>query len=182
MSAISFSRVVKSYGNKLVLDGFSLNIKEGEIFALAGVNGAGKTTAIKSLLKLVNISSGQISLFLSKLNRAEIGFAPEVPDMPDFFTVKELLLHALNFYSEKGDENEKFLLKRVVDLFELDSLLDLKVSELSKGNRQRVSLAASVIHKPKLVIFDEPSGGLDPFGRDLVKKAIKELKIGRAHV
>lgn len=175
MSAISFNRVVKSYGNKLVLDGFSLNIKEGEIFALAGVNGAGKTTAIKSLLKLVNISSGQISLFLSKLNRAEIGFAPEVPDMPDFFTVKELLLHALNFYSEKGDENEKFLLKRVVDLFELDSLLDLKVSELSKGNRQRVSLAASVIHKPKLVIFDEPSGGLDPFGRDLVKKAIKEL-------
>lgn len=101
MSAISFNRVVKSYGNKLVLDGFSLNIKEGEIFALAGVNGAGKTTAIKSLLKLVNISSGQISLFLSKLNRAEIGFAPEVPDMPDFFTVKELLLHALNFYSGK---------------------------------------------------------------------------------
>lgn len=175
MSAISFNKVVKSYSNKLALDSFSLNIKEGEIFALAGLNGAGKTTAIKSLLQLVNIKSGQISLFSAKLNRAEIGFAPEVPDIPDFFSVKELLLHALNFYVKKGDENEKIFLNRVVELFELSSLLDLQVSELSKGNKQRVSLAASVIHKPKLVIFDEPSGGLDPLGRDLVKKAIKDL-------
>ncbi|MDD3001950.1 MAG: ATP-binding cassette domain-containing protein, partial [Candidatus Riflebacteria bacterium] len=89
MSAISFNKVVKNYGSKLALDGFSLNIKEGEIFALAGLNGAGKTTAIKSLLQLVNIKSGQISLFSAKLNRAEIGFAPEVPDIPEFFSVKE---------------------------------------------------------------------------------------------
>ena len=181
MSAIKFTEIDKHYAqswNKKTikaLDNFSLEVNSGEIFALAGINGAGKTTAIKILLGLSKADKGSCSLFSEAVNRlpaSRIGFAPENPDLPEFLTPIELLNHSAKLAGVKPDN------RQITDLLEkldLSQAADRQISELSKGNRQRASLAAAMIHQPELLILDEPGSGLDPLGRSLVKEILKDL-------
>lgn len=175
MSALTFARANKSYKNINALNDFSLSIEKGEIFALAGINGAGKTTAIKSILGLCKIQSGSITLFDEEVKKSDIGFSPEIADLPEYLTVEETLAYAINFFEySKKEKND--LVEEALSLFSLTDIRKKIVNELSKGNKQRVSLAAATVHNPKLIILDEPASGLDPIGRNLVKQAIKKLK------
>lgn len=181
MSAIKFTEIHKHYSQgwnrKTIkaLNGFSLEVNCGEIFALAGLNGAGKTTAIKILLGLSRADDGSCSLFSQQINQlpaSRIGFAPENPDLPDFLTPFELLGHSSRLVGAKSNGEQISALLERLDLIEV---AHRQISELSKGNRQRVSLAAAMIHEPELLILDEPSSGLDPVGRSLIKDILRDL-------
>ncbi len=171
---IKFENLHKSYKTKdneiiKALDGFNLEISDNEVFALAGINGAGKTTVLKALFKLINLDNGKIEITQPN----SLGFAPEIPDLPEFFTVKEILEISCRLSGKKSYND---LINKTIELFELHTLQNKLVSTLSKGNKQRVSLASAVVYKPDIIVFDEPTSGLDPLGRKLIKSVIKELK------
>ncbi len=181
MSAVLFNNVTKRFVQPELcepvsaLSGLSFSVNPGEIFGFAGLNGAGKTTAIKILLELSRADSGLATVLGGKSAASvleQIGFAPEISDLPDFLTVDEILEYACVMI---GLDATDALVDRAVSLLELDSERSRCVSLLSKGTRQRVSLAAAIVHRPRLVIFDEPSSGLDPMGRRLIKNLIREL-------
>lgn len=172
---INLHKQYKSKDSKTIkaLDGFSLKINKNEVFALAGVNGAGKTTAFKALFGLIKLDEGKIGFDPSLGDKPQIGFAPEVAELPDYMTVEEVLIASCNLAGK-----EPFLpsVENAMLLFQLADLRDKKVASLSKGNRQRLSLAAAIVYEPEIIVFDEPTSGLDPLGRNLIKNVIKELK------
>ncbi len=181
MSLIEFAGIYKAYGQTgsshrvEALRGLTLQISAGEIFAVAGLNGAGKTTALKIMLGLCRADSGSVRLFPEQAQpfaRHLLGFAPEEPDLPPYLTVTEFLGCACEL-SEVEPSPE--LLGRAVQMLDLDAERDRLIDELSKGTRQRVSLAAAIIHRPSLVVLDEPASGLDPLGRKLIKNVIRQL-------
>ena len=175
---IRFNSLKKTYKNKnsevvKALDDFSLEISDNEVFALAGINGAGKTTALKALFNLIKLDDGKVEVVFKDNSKPGIGFAPEIPDFPEYLTVKEVLETSCRLAGVKPNLD---LLNKVYNLFELDNIKYKQVSTLSKGNRQRLSLASAVVYEPEIVVFDEPTSGLDPLGRKLIKSAIKQLK------
>ena len=175
---IKFNNLKKIYKTKTgeivkALDGFSLDVFDNEVLALAGINGVGKTTALKALFNLIKLDEGKVEVTFSGSLVPQIGFAPEIPDLPSYLSVIEVLelscrLSGINPLPEIIDKSIK--------IFELEPLKDKLVSTLSKGNRQRLSLAAAVVYNPDVIVFDEPTSGLDPLGRKLIKSAIKQLK------
>ena len=174
---IKFENLHKKYKSKnkdfvQALDGFSLEISDNEVFALAGINGAGKTTALKALFNLINLDEGKITITTDSPNN-KIGFAPEIADLPNFLTVEEVLKMSCKL---SGIKPTNELIDKALNLFNLTSIKDKLVSTLSKGNKQRLSLASAVVYKPSIIVFDEPTSGLDPLGRKLIKSVIKELK------
>lgn len=164
---------------KEILKGISLSVKEGEIFGYLGPNGAGKTTTIKCILGLIFPDSGAIEIFgrphLAHRVKNRVGFLPENPYFYDYLTAREFL----NFYAEL------FLLPRRERLEKIDSLLDLvgigkaadlQLRKFSRGMLQRIGLAQALVNDPKLVILDEPLGGLDPLGRKEIRDIIIRFK------
>lgn len=176
---IKFDNLHKEYKNKnnepiKALDGFSLEIDENQVFALAGVNGAGKTTALKALFNLISLDDGSVEVSCRTDSKQQtISFAPEVADLPDYLTVEEAIELSCRL---AGFSPDKSHIDSAISMFELDSQRSKNIRVLSKGNRQRVSLAAAVAYDADIVVFDEPTSGLDPLGRRLIKNAIKELK------
>lgn len=175
---IKFENLRKEYKSKkgekiLALDGFSLNIADNEVFALAGINGAGKTTVLKALFGLIKLDEGSILISLPDSKKPKMSFAPEIPDLPDYLSVEEVLALSCRLANEKPLPE---IMEKAMTMFELLPLKNKIVSTLSKGNRQRLSLAASIVYNPDIIVFDEPTTGLDPLGRKLIKSAIKQLK------
>lgn len=176
---IKFENLHKEYRTKIydsikALDGFSLEIDRNQVFALAGVNGAGKTTALKALFGLIQLDEGCVTVS-KKADGSDtvIGFASEIPDLPDYLTVEEVLDFSCRLAGYKPEEND---FSRTLSMFELETQRSKPIKLLSKGNRQRVSLASAVVYNADIVVFDEPTSGLDPIGRRLIKKAVKKLK------
>lgn len=174
---IKFENLQKKYkskDNKLLtaLDGFSLEIADNEVFALAGINGAGKTTALKALFKLINLDEGNIYIQMPKKDY-KLGFAPEIPDLPSYLSVEEVLKLSCKLADVKAQQE---LIDRALSMFDIADSKNKLVSTLSKGNKQRLSLAAAIVYQPEIIVFDEPTSGLDPLGRKLIKNAIKQLK------
>lgn len=166
---LSVNCVSKKYGKVLANDNVSLNIASGEIAVLLGPNGAGKSTIIKCIAGLLSFSGeitvsgiGNKSLEAKRL----LGYIPEMPAIYDMLTVKEHLQFVLRAYRMEDDGYADELLKR----FELDDKSNKLGKELSKGMQQKLSICCALVHKPKMIIFDEPMVGLDPH-------AIKELKL-----
>jgi ABC-2 type transport system ATP-binding protein len=157
----------------------NLSLREGEIFGLIGHNGAGKTTTFKLLLGFLRPTSGR-SLFLGRPSastwaRQQIGFLPEQAYFYDHLSVRETLEFYAGLYGMRGSARDA----RVAELaarLSLTPKLEASVSTLSKGNLQRVGIAQSIIHRPRLVILDEPMSGLDPVGRRDMRDLIASLK------
>ena len=173
---LKVNEVTKKYGKVLANDNISFNIAPGEIAVLIGPNGAGKSTIIKCITGLLRFD-GEITIDginnKSKEAKAMLGYIPEMPAVYDMLTVGEHLQFMLRAYNMPlddtyGDE----LLKR----FELYDKKDKLGKELSKGMQQKLSICCALVHRPKVVIFDEPMMGLDPHAIKQLKELFTELR------
>ena len=180
---LEVKKVTKYFGKKKVLNDVSFSLKEGEILGFIGPNGAGKTTTIKLILGLQKISFGEIYIngynVKKEFTKAieKVGAIVESPDMYSYLTGRKNLEMISRMY--KGIDKEK--INEVIKLVGLENRINDKVNKYSLGMKQRLGIAASLIHNPNILILDEPTNGLDPEGikelRVLLKKLAKEKKM-----
>lgn len=173
----------KSIGKKEIIKGVSFDIKQGEILGFIGPNGAGKTTTIKLILGLQNFLKGNITINGYDVKRdfekaiEKVGTIVENPDLYMYLSGYDNLKLVANLY--KGIDKAR--IDEVVKLVGLENRIKDKVSKYSLGMRQRLGIAQAILHRPNLLILDEPTNGLDPEGikqiRDLIVKLAKEEKM-----
>ena len=175
---LKLDHVTKYYDKFLAVDDISFEIEEGEIFGLLGVNGAGKTTTFRMIVGLLEKTKGKITLFNKKIDYSQtdkIGFLTEERSLLPSKTVYEQAI----FYGTLKGMDEELIEKRLDEYlkeFKIEDYKHRKIKELSKGNQQKVQFITSIIHKPKLLILDEPFSGLDTINIELFKKEILKLK------
>ena len=175
---LSIDSVSKHYGDFTALNDVSLNIKEGSIFGLLGPNGAGKTTLIRIINQITMPDSGRILFDNTPLNVEhirDIGYLPEERGLYQKMSIGDQALYLAQL---KGLDNTtaKSELNKWFEKFEISDWWDKKVTELSKGMAQKIQFIVTVLHKPKLLIFDEPFSGFDPINANLIKDEIIKLR------
>ena len=178
MNIIEAKNIVKNYSGHLALDNLNLAVKGGSIFGLLGPNGAGKTTFIRTLNQITAPDSGEILFNGEKLNQnhiAQIGYLPEERGLYKKMGVGEQALYLAQLKGISKSEAKKKL-DYWFEKFDITSWWDKKVEELSKGMAQKVQFIITILHDPKLLIFDEPFSGFDPINTNLIKKEILELR------
>ena len=170
--------LTKNFGEQTALNNINLNIKKNEIVGLLGPNGAGKSTLMKSITGVLKIETGQI-LFQGKdisqspiESKKNIGFLPENNPLYQDMFVKEYLNFVANIHKISSKRVEE-----VIDLVGITPEKSKKISQLSKGYKQRVGLAQAIIHQPDLLILDEPTNGLDPNQIIEIRNLIKEISL-----
>lgn len=162
---LTIKNLNKKFDKKIIYENLNLELKQGEIFALIGPNGIGKTTLIRMMLGLDKDYEGEIDKGQNK-----ISYSPESPNFPEILTGKEFL--ELIKYNHKSDDNIDQLMKKVG----LNPDNKTKISNYSKGMLQRLAVAQSLIGNPDIILLDEPSSGLDFFGQMAMQDLIKGLK------
>lgn len=178
MALIECRNVCKNFGEKVALDHVSLDIPKGQIFGLLGPNGAGKTTMIRIINRITIPNSGEV-LFdgrpITQKDVEKIGYLPEERGLYRKMEVGDqaMYLAQLKGMSEKDARAE---LKKWFIKFGIQDWWKKKVEELSKGMAQKVQFITTVVHKPSLMILDEPFSGFDPVNAELIRKEILELK------
>jgi len=181
---LEIKNVVKQYSGHRALDGVSLTVPEQTIYGLLGPNGAGKTTLIRIINMITAPDSGEVLLNGTKMTAADvaqIGYLPEERGLYKKMKIGEqaLYLARLKGMSKNDALNQlRFWFKK----FEIESWWNKKVEELSKGMAQKVQFITTIIHRPKLLIFDEPFSGFDPVNAALLKNEILELRNNGATV
>jgi ABC-2 type transport system ATP-binding protein len=161
---LDVENLVKRYRDVVALDGVSLTIGSGEIFALLGPNGAGKTTLIGAVCGLVKKTSGRIRLFGVDLDkdalgpRFQVGLVPQEVNFDPFFTVSESLRIQLGYYGRPPDPAR---IAEVLEALDLTAKSDAQTRTLSGGMKRRLLIAKALVHRPKLVFLDEPTAGVD---------------------
>jgi len=174
-------KVFNGGSNKEVraLDGVSLSVQKGIVFSLLGPNGAGKTTLVKILLGISFSTSGTVSLFGESIDNIElkkkIGYLPENHKFPPYLTGEKLLKYIADLYSF-APENLNERIDEVLKIVEMNKWRKTKIKNYSKGMMQRLGLAQAIIHRPELIILDEPTDGVDPIGRKRIRDLILQLK------
>jgi ABC-2 type transport system ATP-binding protein len=175
---IHFQGVTRSYGNRVAVRDLELSIAEGEVLALLGHNGAGKSTTLKMLVGLLRPSSGAVEVAGMDVttHRREasrlIGYVPDEPFLYDKLSGREFLLFVADMYGLTSAERQQAL-ERECQRFELGEFLDQLTESYSHGMRQRTVFAAALIHQPRILVVDEPMVGLDPFSIRLVKDLMR---------
>ena len=175
---LSLDSVSKHYGDFTALNNVSLDIKEGSIFGLLGPNGAGKTTLIRIINQITMPDSGKVLFDNTPLNLEhirDIGYLPEERGLYQKMSIGDQALYLAQL---KGLDNTtaKSELNKWFEKFEISDWWDKKVTELSKGMAQKIQFIVTVLHKPKLLIFDEPFSGFDPINANLIKDEIIKLR------
>jgi ABC-2 type transport system ATP-binding protein len=176
-AVITAEAASKHYQDVIAVDAVSLTIAAGEIYALLGLNGAGKTTLIRMLLGMVRPTGGRVSLFGSRVTAAtreiwsDVGYLVETPAAYPELTVRENLevvrrLRRIGNATAVGD---------VIERLELTAYADRRARTLSLGNAQRLGLAKALLHRPRLLILDEPANGLDPAGVVEIRELLRGL-------
>ncbi|MCZ0703320.1 ABC-2 type transport system ATP-binding protein [Natronobacillus azotifigens] len=170
--------VTKRFGKFTAVDNISIEIPEKQIFGFLGANGAGKTTTFRMVLGLIDPTAGTISWGGSPIDYErtdQIGYLPEERGLYPKLKVKDQIIYLGRL---RGMDKNDILteLNIWLERFKITDYLDKKVEELSKGNQQKIQFISAVIHKPKLLILDEPFSGLDPVNVELLKNAVIELK------
>jgi ABC-2 type transport system ATP-binding protein len=184
-SIIEIKNVRKTYFKKehpvYALDGVDLSIRKGEVLSLLGVNGAGKTTLSSILATLHPVTSGEIlfegvSIYKNlSTYRSLLGYCPQHPNLDSYLTVRDNLIFAGRYYLMPQDhivERADYLMKQ----FNLTRYANFNINALSGGYKQRLSIARALMHKPRVVILDEPTVGLDPNIRRQLWSVITSLK------
>ncbi|MCM3651459.1 ABC transporter ATP-binding protein [Metabacillus litoralis] len=178
-AVVAMQHISKSFGKQQVLKDIYLNIQEGEIFGLLGPSGAGKTTLVKQLVGLDLPSSGEIYLFQEKMPALKlierVGYMAQSDALYGELSAKENLQFFASLYGLKGKKQQQRI-NEVMEIVQLTDHLTKLVSNYSGGMKRRLSLAISLLHKPKLLILDEPTVGIDPVLRKSIWKAFDNLK------
>lgn len=176
-TVVSLSNVTKKIKNKTIIDGISFDVYAGEVFGFLGPNGAGKTTTIRMLVGLMNITSGDIHIggHSVKTNFEDavkhVGAIVENPEMYKFMSGYDNLKH----YARMTGGVTKERMDEVVELVGLTQRIKEKVKTYSLGMRQRLGIAQALLHRPKVLILDEPTNGLDPAGIREIRDYLKRL-------
>lgn len=180
-SVLKVQSLTKKIGKVTIVDNVSFEIKSNEIFGLLGPNGAGKTTIIRMITGLINRTGGNVMINGSDLDNDfegamnQLGAIVENPEFYKYMTGRKNILHYARM-SSNDISNER--IEEVIKLVKLDHAIDKKVKTYSLGMRQRLGVAQAILHKPSLLIFDEPTNGLDPQGirefRDYLKVLASE--------
>ena len=175
---LTIDSVSKHYGNFTALNDVSINIPEGSIFGLLGPNGAGKTTLIRIINQITQPDSGNVFFNNSELKPSHIKNIGYLPEERGLYPKMKIGEQAIYLAQLKGLDRSvaKSELNRWFEKFEISDWWDKKVTELSKGMAQKVQFIVTVLHKPKLLIFDEPFSGFDPINANLIKDEILELR------
>jgi ABC-2 type transport system ATP-binding protein len=181
---IELKNVTKRFDTLVAVDNLSLDVKPGEFFGFLGPNGAGKTTTIKMIAGLFSPTSGSITINGFDTTRQPIeakttmAYVPDQPFLYDKLTGREFLYFAGGLYKlEKEILHTR--IKELIEHFEIGSWVDKRSEDYSQGMRQRISIAAALIHKPKTIVIDEPMVGLDPRSAKVVRETLKhQTKLG----
>ena len=175
---LEIKNVTKSYAKKKAIDEVSFNVTEGEVFCLLGPNGAGKTTLIRMINQITMPDSGEIYFNGERLSEKHISFVGYLPEERGLYKkmkVNEVVLYLAELKGLKGSV-AKQRMDYWFDKFDITDWWNKKVEELSKGMQQKVQFITTVMHNPKLLIFDEPFSGFDPLNANLLKSEILNLK------
>lgn len=177
---ISIRDLSKSFGGTIALDGLSLEVERGSVFGLIGPNGAGKTTAMSILATLLLPDGGTALVGGRDVVADTAGVRALTGYMPDFFGVYDGLkvYEYLDFFASAyylPEAGRDRLIDRLLELVNLEDKRDSYVDHLSRGMKQRLALARSLVHDPEVLILDEPASGLDPRARSEIKEIIRQL-------
>ncbi|MCI9062850.1 ABC transporter ATP-binding protein [Romboutsia sp.] len=181
---IEVKNVTKKYGNFVAVNDISFTIKDGEIVGLLGPNGAGKSTTMNTITGFIEQTEGNVvingydTLKKSKKAKSQIGYMPEGTPLYDDLTIKEFVTYMAELRKVKRREKKE----KVQDIIAKTGLADMQnklIKNLSRGQKQRVSLAGALVGDPKVLILDEPTVGLDPKQVTEIRSLIKEL--GKEH-
>ena len=175
---LSIDSVSKHYGNFTALNNVSINIREGSIFGLLGPNGAGKTTLIRVINQITYPDSGKVLFNNSPLELKHIRDIGYLPEERGLYPKMKIGEQAVYLAQLKGLDSStaKSELNKWIEKFQINDWWDKKVTELSKGMAQKIQFIVTVLHKPKLIIFDEPFSGFDPINANLIKDEILQLR------
>lgn len=177
---IEVKNLVKRYGNLLALDHFSLEVREGEIVGLLGPNGSGKTTLINCVLSLLKYDKGTIQVFGKEMRpdaydiKRDIGIVMQNVAVFKELKVEENVDYFCGLYVKDG-ASRKRLVDEAIEFVELDAFRGFYPRKLSGGLLRRLNIACGIAHKPKLLILDEPTVGVDPQSRNSILEGIREL-------
>jgi len=173
-AVIRTEHLTKRYRRLAALDCVNLEVKEGAVYALVGQNGAGKTTAIKILMNLISATNGTAEILGTDSRKIrgqaynQIGYVSENQDIPEWMKVGALLDYVREFYPTWDNTLEQSLVKQ------FDLPLERKIKALSRGMKMKLALASALAFHPRLIVLDEPFGGLDPLVRDQLIEGLLE--------
>ncbi len=176
---IDMTDLTMDYGDFRALDGLTLHIPQGEFFAFLGPNGAGKTTAIKLLTGLMKPVRGAVQLCGHDIQtdplkaKALLGYVPDVAVFYEKLTPLEFMRFIADIF-EMNEKRSEALGMELFEKFHLNAYAHQRIENLSHGTRQRLAIAAALLHEPKVFIIDEPMVGLDPIHARIVKQELKQ--------
>ncbi|MFD2043390.1 ATP-binding cassette domain-containing protein [Ornithinibacillus salinisoli] len=179
MSLLNVQNLTKKYKNKTAVHNVSFSFQSGKCIALIGPNGAGKTTILRTLAGLLKPSSGTIQFEDEGANhdiRQYIGYLPQFPVFHSWMTGREFLIHSGELAHLSKEESKQRTEELLIKIGLSDEAGNERISRYSGGMKQRLGIAQAIIHKPKLLILDEPVSSLDPIGRRQVLLLMEELK------
>ena len=180
-TVLTVEELSKSFGEITAVDGLSFAVNRGEILGLLGPNGAGKTTAIRMIMGILRPDRGKITFHFNghrtALNKGRIGYLPEERGLYDDARVLDTLVYLAALKGMPRREARRSALEWLAR-FELAPHAGKKLDKLSKGMQQKVQFIATILHRPEVVLLDEPFSGLDPLNQDLFKGFIRELQQG----
>lgn len=175
---IEFQQVYRSYGDKLAVEDLNLRVAAGELYALLGHNGAGKTTAIKMLVGLIRPGSGSVRIggydLVTQTRQATalVGYVPDQPYLYDKLSGREILHFVGRMYG-LDSQQVQHAIDREIGRFELADFVDELTETYSHGMKQRTVFASALLHTPRVLVIDEPMIGLDPHSIRLVKDLLQ---------
>ncbi len=176
---LKIEHLTKKYGDKIAVDDLSIEIKSGEIYGFIGHNGAGKTTTIKCSCGLIEFDEGEIYVDGISIKddplecKRRISYLPDNPDLYDFMPGIKYLNFVADIYGMDADMRDEQIHK-LADMFGITGDLAQPINSYSHGMKQKLALISAFMHKPKLVLLDEPFVGLDPVAAHRMKEEMKE--------
>ena len=178
MPAVELTRITKSFGTLKAVDDCSFSIEKGELFGLLGPNGAGKTTSIRVMLDIFKPESGSVSILggaMTEAKKDRIGYMPEERGMYQDIPLDRCLAY-LGSLKGMSQAEVKQGADVYLERFDLAAHRHKKVKELSKGMQQKAQVIATLLHRPELLIVDEPFAGLDPVNTQMIKDLLREQR------
>ena len=171
---LEIKAITKRFGSFTAVDDLSFEVPEGQIFGLLGANRAGKTTTFRMLLGLLQPTEGSITWKGQPIPLSKIGYLPEERGLYPKIRVDEQLIFLAELRDMKRKDAKHSLLEWL-NYFQIPQYEKMRVEQLSKGNQQKIQLISAVLHKPDLLILDEPFSGLDSVNVEQLKKAVRKL-------